>query len=527
MPVSLGFLMNVDRSAPAKSRGVRVIIAISLANLCFLRIWELLFHREDRDYVSAVPYSAAVYFSAVLGTCVLAAVFYGVVRCLQFSPHRGWRVGAMAILLLALIFPGDYLRRSVELSWIASSTFGHIAVVGAVALTCALALHLRQRFFAGLLWFAGVMSPYAVFNFGRAAVEIFDRGSHRVKAAPATEMPQAEITPAARRVVWIIFDEWDYNALFVHRPPDLRLPALDALLRRSVSATQAYAVANSTRVSIPSLLTGRVVAEALARGDDELLLRLKPKDEWVNFKDSDNIVKDALGLGGSVIAYGWYHPYSRILPQSPRVQARSFGFPAYDGIRGENAVSGVFSQLNYLANPAAGRKLSQGIYEEMQKAALAAVAASDVGFVFLHYGIPHSPGIFDRTAGRFSTSPRGNDEEYFGNLALVDRALADLIGAVRKAGLEDKTALILTSDHWWRTAPWSLSGKGAPVPLIICVGGSGQEIKWEKPLLTTCLRAVAEGILSGRLRDNAAVARELSEHAFDGPATYIDGRLTQ
>lgn len=527
MPISLGSLTNVDRSAPKKSRAIRITIAISFANLCYLRVWEVLFYREDRDYFAAAPYSADVYIGAVLGTSALAIIIYRIINSLHFGRKRVFRALAMGFLLLMLALPIDFVRRTAYLSWLTSSTLGLVVFAGGGLLIAAFALALRQRFFYALLWVVGLASPYAVFNFGRAVIEIYGRGPRVEEHERLPDPPASEWASVERRVIWVVFDEWDYNALFVHRPAELKLPALDKIVQCSVNATQAYAVANSTRVSIPSLLTGKVVSEAIAQGEDRLLLRFSPDGDWKNFKECDHIVKDALSLGVGVAAYGWYHPYDRIFPDSPLLRARSFGFPAYNGIGSGSLPGSVLAQVKYLTIPRYGKTLSIELYEEMHAAALGAVRDASIGFVYLHYGVPHGPWIFDASSGNFSVGNSGNIHGYYGNLALVDRTLAELLNALSQSRLRGATTLVLTSDHWWRSAPWVAGEEGFPVPLLIDVNGAGPAVVVREPLHTTSLRSVAHGILTGRLRDNVGVAAELKSQAVGGPVRYAKGRLVQ
>jgi hypothetical protein len=89
--------------------------------------------------------------------------------------------------------------------------------------------------------------------------------------------------------------------------------------------------------------------------------------------------------------------------------------------------------------------------------------------VFMHFPVPHLLGIYDRQAGDYSTS---DSSSYLDNLVLADRTLGDIRRSLEHAGLWDKTALLVTSDHplrdwiiedasWWNDRETASLG---PVP---------------------------------------------------------------
>jgi hypothetical protein len=297
----------------------------------------------------------------------------------------------------------------------------------------------------------------------------------------------------------------------------------DELVKQSVVATQAFPPAGYTRFSLPAMLTGLPVSAAEGRGDSELRLKYSGDSEWRDFRALDNIINETLRAGKKVAVLGWYHPYERILPVSPNLTARSWGFPTFQGFRRSNLVSAVAAQYAFLALPRNGRMITLDAYAAMHAAALAAVADPSMDFVFLHYGIPHTPGIYDPTEHRLSAVLRPNTAGYYGNLALVDQTLGELSAAVGKAGLRASTAFILTSDHWWRSSPWLQEEPDYRVPLVIRARNDGPAARVAAPLCTVNLPGLVSKMIEGAVFDTAGVVRWLEQKHGPVPVGYIKG----
>jgi hypothetical protein len=78
--------------------------------------------------------------------------------------------------------------------------------------------------------------------------------------------------------------------------------------------------------------------------------------------------------------------------------------------------------------------------------------ASDpsLDLVYVHFSVPHLPGIYDRAGRRLAVRKAWDLEAYLGNLALSDEALGAVRRAMTDAGLWDRSTVIVTSDHWLR-----------------------------------------------------------------------------
>lgn len=523
MAFDLKSYLNVEHGRPAMTRWSGALVALSLANLSYLRIWDLLLHNPQRNYLTSVPYGWIDHLAAIAGVLLLALLLYGLIHVVWHHGNRWHRALAMLAVFLVLVLPLDFVRRSGGASIEVLTGVSRFFIIGLLGFgLLSLAILFRQRFWAFIFWALALCSPYVVFNFGHAIVRI----SAPEQLYPRSDGPRGferAPAPGPRRLLWVIFDEWDQTILFDQRPKELKLPVLDALVKESVVVSSAYAPARATMISLPALLQGRLLADASATKDSRLQIRPSGGNEWQNFRETDSIVTDVLAMPAKAVVLGWYHPYDRILPRSPLLEARSYGFPAYEGIRGEGILNTLLAQYAYLALPIYGRMECRDLYQRMQADALRAVADPSSKFIFLHYSIPHAPGIYDAGKGALSVALSSEYGSYIGNLALVDRTLGELLAALERSGLREQTALILTSDHWWRTAPWVSGGQGYPVPLIIQAKKGDWGTRVAGPFATTGLRAIARALLVGELDDNRKISQAVAKQAIPGEIRYVKG----
>src|SRR5258708_4415720 len=273
--------MDLSNGSPPEDNRVRdFLIALSLANLFFVRAWErALFGLYPDDFK---PEATTV---AML-VLILAVVF-----------RLGWQfVRSSALLvvfarisfLLLLLVPANALRLYYQLTfryWHANrydwAAYLILEIVAVLIFFAGLTGRLKVTALArcGIV-LTLVLAPYLLFTFGSAIRTTYHRllNEERQKialsgtATPFPAVQSAEWTgpgPKRPRVVWVIFDELDEGAAFTHRPASVSLPELDRFRRESFVTTAAYAPGSSTMQSIPALLNGREVTAATA--DDDLL----------------------------------------------------------------------------------------------------------------------------------------------------------------------------------------------------------------------------------------------------------------
>lgn len=523
MPFSLSTLSQLERKTPRETRWLRLLAALSLGNLCYLRIWDSILYNPERDYLAATPLRSMDYIAAVIGVMCFALLAYGAIRCALHGQRRWLRaigVGGWGALVL---LPLDFLRRTQ--GWALGSNMLAVTcglVAGGLWLLLAWILVWRPRMLSVPLVAFTLVSPYVVMTFGTAlyrAIQVaaISAPPSRVEAAPANGYK------AQHRVVFVIFDEWDYAALFDHHPPELALPHLDALVKQSVLATNAWPPAGRTMLSIPALLAGVRVSEAKAAGDSELSFREHAEGPWRSFSSTDTFVSRAIGDGKRVEVLGWYHPYGRLFARSANLSAAGWGYPDVDAYRGSTVAACLFRQGGYLLFPLYMRMAQAAIYSETHRIAIAATADPSMDLVYIHYNVPHLPGIYSARNQGLSLALTSNQQGYQENLALADRSLGELLRALDTTGLRGNTSLIFTSDHWFRHASWMSSNPSYRIPLLVRAADGTVALRHDTPFCTVDLRGLVEEMLAGRITTNAQVAAWLNQPHGPVPIGYEKG----
>lgn len=341
-------------------------------------------------------------------------------------------------------------------------------------------------------------------------------------------------TPGGTRVVWIIFDELSQTIAFGNRAAGMTLPNLDSLRAVSFYATAAESPSDRTETSLPSLILGEKVLQADPDRPDDLRIRLSSHAQPVPWSSLPNVFDAARDLGFNTAVVGWFHPYGRVLNRSltkcfwtagwlaPGVEEPSEARPLLEGMWDR-------VRLQFVAMPLIGHLpgVDPGEYQRHEKLprfaflsdrAREIVADPEIGLAFIHLPAPHPPAIYDRARGMFATEKRGS---YLDNVALVDRELGILRRTMEEAGLWDRTAVLVSADHGWRTRLWRGTAVWTPedeaashqetmgVPFLLKLPGQTSGLVYEKRFNTVVTRGLITGILKGQLADAAAVEQSI------------------
>jgi phosphoglycerol transferase MdoB-like AlkP superfamily enzyme len=127
-------------------------------------------------------------------------------------------------------------------------------------------------------------------------------------------------------------------------------------------------------------------------------------------------------------------------------------------------------------------------------------------------------------SGQLTNSSRSS---YLDNLALTDHAFGDLRRAMEASGVWDRSTVIVTADHWWRSDFWAtgadwtteeqqVAGRHPPdqrVPFMVKFPQGDNSLVYDRPFNTVITRQVIMAILTGQLRSGAELARWLNTHA--------------
>ncbi|HEX6189884.1 MAG TPA: alkaline phosphatase family protein [Pyrinomonadaceae bacterium] len=502
------------------------IIAVSLANLCFIAAWRVLLNPLHFTYYHWKYYQGFTeYIALMIDVLALATLFWGAATLARRSGRPAVQRVARWAFLLALVVPINDLRmqflgsvfnfrKSLLIVLVALSVVAAAAAAawrwGAYVVRAAVALVL-------------VLSPFVLIALAQGAWFTY---KHRTNAAlavdrPAGPLPQPAKLPGAR-VVWIVFDEMDQGRAFVKRPEGLDLPEFDRLRREAVFAENALPPSSHTLLSMPSLISGQQIEWALAVRPNELLVTARGSTEQVAWSTQPNVFAEARAAGVDTAIAGWYHPYCRVIGAS---LSSCFWEPVVlnevSPLRGRPTIwksMGQWATLSLSRIPGAFRLLGhwyersrrQDHIEEQSKImerARAIAKERGFGLALLHFPVPHSPFIYDRAGRALSDGPA---HTYADNLALADRTLGDLRRDTEAAGLWDDTAIIVSSDHWWRDPPDGQIDQR--VPFIVKLPGQREGSSYAKPFNTVVTRALILALLRGEVTDPPGLVRWLDQN---------------
>ncbi len=269
-----------------------MVFSLSLANLLFVRVWvELLtFTPSNTFFMRQLP-QPVHYLAAVIGVLLLGGILGGLSIWVRSRRSRRLTVAMTGLKVLLIILVANQLRLAVSTMipalypWLRQPLLGRIGwtgialagIVGCVLLVWIVSLY-RGRWISGVTLVVFVAWPLVPLNFGQALW----RSQHAPQLARDGKSPMGGgprgdgLKDGVSRVVWVLFDEWDYRLTFEDRPPDLAMPELAALAGESLTARRAYTTGSDTTVSIPSLVTGQEIGSLAALGDDDAEVTMAP-----------------------------------------------------------------------------------------------------------------------------------------------------------------------------------------------------------------------------------------------------------
>jgi arylsulfatase A-like enzyme len=149
--------------------------------------------------------------------------------------------------------------------------------------------------------------------------------------------------------------------------------------------------------------------------------------------------------------------------------------------------------------------------QEFLEKAKAEASNPAMGFVFLHAPIPHAPHAYDRHTGKFDgkNNPLGG---YPDSLALMDRALSEIRQEMEKSGQWERTALIASSDHPYRTSE-AFDGKSDPrIPFLLKFPGETKAVTYTGQFNTIVTADLVLSILRGQVSNVAEALAWLEQH---------------
>jgi hypothetical protein len=541
--------MALSLSPAARRQITNGLTAFSLGTLCFIRRWYDLENLQPRglDYFRAAPGDLTLLAATIVSALLLAAVFYAAWNCIERSSSSKLHTFGYVCFILALTYPIESVRRywntladhfdygsNISL-WVVEATLA----VGIVMLLFGdrrILKPARHVALLLLLLFPALMIDFVMNRLGAEQPEVY-----AVRPSAALLPPRAA---GGTRVVWMIFDELDGHLAFDKRPAYLALPELDRLRAESVFATNARESSTFTAIALPSLIAGRVFSNAQALDANTLELIPRGQSQPVDWRNEPSVFGRARASGVNSALSGWHHPYCRVLGDQ---LADCFAVPSTHSSSGlaEEALashSGLWATVTWLyhwqfinvrnillhRDPGTEnlrdietQRAQQEQYFQIRDHAYQFAADPRIGLLMIHFPTPHLFPIYNRRERNFRITP-GLD--YFDNVALVDRTVGELRQVLEKAGLADRTALLLTADHGLRPGAWigrigwtkeldQLTGDRPPsvVPFILKLPGENRSIEVRKPFCNVVAADLALGVLDGKISNPQQAAAWLNQ----------------
>jgi hypothetical protein len=455
----------------------------------------------------------------VLHVLWLGAALFGLARL-----YRKWESPAAtritAVVLIALLcFAALQFQRSVS-SPVTLAAMNPLlrrllkyGLLGVAAVAAAGACYLFVKRPAVLLR-AAANVPLVLFPFFPLLLLQAGWSAFHAEAAatvvPRAARPTTTSGPRSRTVI-LLFDELDYRIAFDERPAGLSLPEFDRFRREAWWADQAFPAAGNTLHSIPGLLSGRRATTVTKAGASELRIRFRGSQAPVSWRDTPTLFTDARERGERTAAAGWYHPYPRVLGHDlDDATWETFYYWHDRPARPMPEIMLHQAALAQILGPQAGPSLfgkhHTRSYERLLAAATRLTTDPELDLVYVHFPVPHLPGIYDRSGKRLAVRRPWDLEAYLGNLALCDQALGEVRSAMTRAGTWERSTVIVTSDHWLREI--GLSPKAEyRVPYGVKLPGRHAGVQYGPRFNTVLTRDLLRQQASGRITDPESLGR--------------------
>lgn len=508
-----------------------LLLGLSFANLCFLKIWAPLLTYTRRDmYLMKTGVEPFNIVACILNILLIGSVLAGAAILLQRHMKKWIGSTPRALLFLAaLLLPLNairavaverfpFLRLTVLTMSVGTNGLIAAAFVGGVA-----AVLMRRWLMRAIPVALLILSCFVPINIVRGLLKASAYDAKDFSDKPLT--PRIAQSAGKPRLLWVVFDEWDERLTFLDRSHAIRMPELDRFATVSLHATNAYPPSSQTAWSLPALTTGHLVQNVEPKGPDDLELLLPAPDKPVRWHDAPNIFSEARASGYNVGVVGFYHPYCRIFNDSLSECSwwpTALQYNSNGDTFGETMINQVRSMVETDSRSLVGQALAVGEHGRIQQKSLAAAKAlvrdPSLGVVFLHFAVPHPPDAYDRRTGRFDAHypPDG----YWNNLVLLDRFVGELRSTMEAANLWDSTTVLLSADHWNRASVLLDDKIDHRIPFLLKFAGQHQGLAFDHPFNTVLSHDLALAILRGEVTDPRAGADWLERHRTIADSPY-------
>jgi hypothetical protein len=496
------------------------IVAFTMATWCFMRPWAHLLFDRNR-YFFKLPVVRAELLALAANILSLAVLIWLGIGFWRRSRSRILSLVLELIFLGLLLFPADYVRIQYF-----SMTFGGLGGLARNPVTILVFVVLLAFFFwkhraiarnAALA--ISLTFPAALWTMAKIVLlclNLMHLQQYTFVPPPPPLSPAQEGRP---RVLWIIFDETDFRLAFEKRPAGTALPEFDRLRNESLFADHAYPPGSSTFISMPALITGRRLS-ALERDRSDLALTRADTGATAGWSTMPTVFSQARQLGVNTALVGWYHPYARVLGSNLNY-CSWYAYPGFEQARATTFGESIQEQLADLAGNFNIRRLFIKICQNSLKDSVPLVTNPAYGLILLHLPPPHQPGVYLPAKNEFTCLGVEAPAGYFGNLTLADHELGMLRREMESAGQWDKTWVIVSTDHWWRTSEIYDGISDHRVPFIVKSPGAAQSFPYSRQFNTVLTHDLILAILREQITNQAGVTALLDSGKPDLPVIRI------
>lgn len=281
---------------------------------------------------------------------------------------------------------------------------------------------------------------------------------------------------------------------------------------------------------MPSLILGEKVTQAIPQGPGELQVRTAAGGGPASWGSMRNVFDAARERGFNTALAGWFHPYGRLLNRSLTKCYWTAGWlrAGIEERSGPQTLTDAMwdrLRLQFAALPLVGHLpgVFPGIYHRQEKIdrfrwlrdrSLEIASDPTIGLALIHLPVPHPPAIYSRASQTLTAEGRIG---YLDGVALADRTLGELRQAMERAGVWNRSAVVVSSDHGWRTHLWRGDPEWTPdeetvshqdtagVPFLVKLPAQEGSVVYGSRLNTVVTRRMIEAILGGGLTDPKAI----------------------
>lgn len=508
--------------------------ALSLANLCFIAAWVELI-----DPLYNIP-GFNQYLSIIINVPLLALLYWtAITLARRFRKPLAFRI-AQLVFPLVLIVPLNGVMRILFPSRLLAIDLA----LAALAIAIISLSDVRPWDYAitrGAATVTLVLFPFFFITMGQMVWSL-TKFTDRVPAASVSSRKTS-----ATRVLWLLFDEMDYQIAFSKRPATLQLPQLDRFRSQAIFASGAYPPAENTLISMPALVTGRPVSKATLVNPSKLMIAFSDSEDRVSWGSQPNLFSKAREAGLDTAVIGWYLPYCRMIGEnltscswqdSEGLSLRETSLIQIEGLINTipfgSTLGTQIGVVNIKTRLRLGRQKNLKAFLGVLDGAKKTAVDPSLNLILVHWPVPHPPGIYDRRTDDFELD---GESSFIDNVQLVDRTLGELRRTMEDAGTWDETIVLVTSDHSWRHELWRvtpfwtaedqemLPGEADHrVPFMLKLMGQRRAVTYDAEFNTILTHDLLLGLLKGELTDPENVVNWLERRrSMQGSPYPING----